>query len=442
MRSGFATGLVFFLIIFSTRPYIYPDENNNDLDNEDHRYDRELLIRARDKFISENGDLLVNNIQVSGLKNTKESVVLNEAGIVPGMKLSSFDPHRFINRLKKKNIFTDMTIVYTLENNTVIIRLYLHEKWTLIPIPMFYSNSDTTVYGIFFLESNFLGYAKTLFTGISYSDISKSAVFGFIDPSIRGTGFTGNLYLTYKNNIERKGTMNKSIFSEYKARFRKARIDSGYTFSENIRIYLSEVYDEGIVDEGYSDSLNAPESMRYIMTGTVMKLDFLKYYEYLYYGFKAEMKYYMHSPIDPGKKYSTLDYKMDYSHKIFNFHRITLFSAGSTGNKPAVLEETISGTTGTRTLPPDIISADNYYNYSVVYEYPFYRFSRGAVMLLCLWEHGIYNRDDSGFYDYYGPGGGILLYLKRIAFPAVGFNYALNLKTNNGEFSVNIGFSF
>jgi len=70
------------------------------------------------------------------------------------------------------------------------------------------------------------------------------------------------------------------------------------------------------------------------------------------------------------------------------------------------------------------------------------RFSRAAVTILCFWEQGVYNKDNSPYNNYYGPGGGVLLYLKRIAFPAVGFNYARNLKTGNSEFSVNVGFAF
>ncbi len=420
----------------------YSAQNSNSDNGDDLRYDRELLLQARDIFIKTNGDIPVKHLIIHGLKRTKESVILEEYHISEGDKLSEFDPHHFINRLKKKNIFTDLEINYIRESDYVIIDLTLREKWTIIGLPVFYSNGETTLYGAFIIESNFLGYGKTVFTGGTYSDKSKSAIFGYVDPAVLGTDFIGNLFFTYKDSIDKNGTMEKDIFSEYKSKKQTARIDAGYEIINAVKLYLSGGYNAGIVDNDYSDSLNQPETQKFYLAGTQIKYDFLKYYEYLYYGLKGEFRLYAHIPVENEKEYNTADYKIDYSEKFFNFHRLTLFSSGSAGNKPAVLEDRISGKTGTRTLPADIIAADNYINYSIIYEYPVIRFTWGSVTLLALWEHGVYNKDDSPYYDYYGPGAGVLLYLKRVAFPAVGFNYARNLQTENNEFSVNVGLTF
>ncbi|HNX23376.1 MAG TPA: hypothetical protein PKG60_04970 [Spirochaetota bacterium] len=434
--------LLLILIFFTFSSISYSEITENVENGDDLRYDRELLIQARDNFIAENGDLPVKQITIRGLTRTKESVILNESEISAGVKLSAFNPHQFINRLKKKNIFTDIHINYIKESESVIIELSLNEKWTIIPLPMFYSNGETMQYGLYILESNFLGYGKTVFAGGTYSEKSKSAIFGFMDPSILGSDFIANIFFIYKDSILQNGTMEKVIFSEYSSRQKIAHVDAGYAISKEIRLFLSGGYNEAAVDYTYSDSLNAPDSEKFYLSGAVFRFDFLKYYEYLYYGLKGEVKYYSHIPADEGKEYNTADYKIDYSHKLFNFHRITFFSAGSAGNKPSVLEDRISGKTGTRTLPADIISADNYINYSAVYEYPFLRLNWGAVTLLGLWEQGTYNKDHSPYVNYYGPGCGVLFYLKRVAFPAVGFNYARNLKTVNNEFSVNVGFTF
>jgi hypothetical protein len=438
MKSAVISAAIFFIL----QSISYPADNSNGGNGEDLRYDREILIQARDNFISANGDLPIKRIAIRGLAKTHESVVLNESSAIPGDKLSTFNPHQFINSLKKKNLFTDIHLTYIRESDDVTIELSLEEKWTIIPLPMFYSNGETTVYGIYILESNFMGYGKTIFTGGTYSEKSKSAIFGFIDPSICGTQFAANLFLIYKDSINQSGDMDELIYSEYSSKQKTARVDAGYSLINGIRLFISGGYHDGIVDRHYTGSFNAPVSKKFYLTGGVARFDFLKYYEYFYYGFKGEIKCYAHIPVEHEQEYNTAEYKIDYSHEIFNFHRITLFSAGSAGSRPDVLEERIGGKTGTRTLPVDIIAADNYINYSAVYEYPFFRFSRGAVTLLCFWEQGIFNRDNLPYENYYGPGGGILLYLKRIAFPAVGFNYARNLTTGNNEFSVNIGFTF
>lgn len=434
--------MLIVLLLFSFSSISYSADNGSLENGDDLRYDRALLLEARDNFIAANGDLPVKRLVISGLKKTEESVILNEYDIPEGDRLSVFDPHNFINRLKKKNIFTDIHINYVKEAESVIINLSLKEKLTIIPLPMFYSNGETTAYGFFIIESNFLGYYKTVFTGATYSEESKSAIFGYIDPGVSGTDFIANLFFTYKDSISRNGTIKKKIFSKYRSKQETARLDAGYEIINTIKIYLSGGWNAGIVDNKYSESMNPPDTQQFYIGGAVLKYDFLKYYEYLYYGLKGEFKIYAHIPVENEKEYNSAEYKVDYSEKFFNFHRLTLHSSGSAGDKPAVLEDRISGKTGTRTLPADIISADNYVNYSVIYEYPFLRLSWGAVTLLALWEQGVYNKDGSPYYNYYGPGGGVLLYLKRIAFPAVGFNYARNLKTENNEFSINVGYAF
>lgn len=93
------------------------------------------------------------------------------------------------------------------------------------------------------------------------------------------------------------------------------------------------------------------------------------------------------------------------------------------------------------TLPPDIISADRWINGTAIYEYPLFRFSRGAVTIQAFWEQGLFGSDEVDTTRYYGPGCGTLLYLKNISLPAMGFNVGHNVKTDNTEFSFYVGMS-
>ena len=79
-------------------------------------YSREYLIGVRDNFIEENGDLLIKEIKIDGIRKTNRNIILKEAGILEGDRLTTFDPHRFVNRLNEKNIFSEINISYTKEN--------------------------------------------------------------------------------------------------------------------------------------------------------------------------------------------------------------------------------------------------------------------------------------------------------------------------------------
>ena len=435
------TALVLILFFFMMQSKSYSDVDS-DIEDLDISYSPEYLISVRDKFIEENGDLPIIEMKIEGIKKTSRDLVLKDAGFLAGDKLSAFDPHRFATRLKKRNIFSEIKISYTKENDSVIINTALKEKWTFIPLPMFYSNGDKTLYGIYLIESNFLGYGKTLLGGVAFSADDKSIIIGYMDSSVNDTRFATNFFFVYKDAIIENCTMDKTIFSEYKITQKSFSTDIGWTFTDEIKGFVSGGFISCDVDQGYDDSLNPPQSENFYRYGTYLSLNFLDYYEYLYYGLRSIVRFYSYTSGKENNTYRAAYYEFDYSYKLFSYHKITLFSSGAIGNRPPLLEDRLGGKNGSRTLTAGNMPADDYINYSIIYEYPLVKLKYGAFTTLLLWEQGIYSNEDSKNNHYYGPGAGLLFYLKRIAFPAVGLNYAVNLKTKENEVSANISSRF
>ena len=431
--------LILFFFIAQSRAYSAASTDSEDFDI---HYSREYLISGRDNFIEEYGDIPIKEIKIEGVKRTNRSLILKDAGVLKGDMLTAFDPHRFVNRLKKRNLFSEIKISYTKENDSVIINTLFKEKWTLIPLPMFYSNGDKTMYGIYIVESNFLGYGKTLVGGVAFSEDSKSFIMGYIDPSIYDTRLAANIFFSYKDMVVENCTMDKFIFSEYKVKQKMFSADIGWSFIDEIKGFISGGYTTCDVNQGYKDSLYPPQSENFYRYGAYISFNFLEYYEYLFYGFRSIVRFYTYTSTEENNSYIVANYEIDYSRKLFGYHKITLFSSGSKGNRPILIEERLGGKNGSRTLTAGNIPSDNYINYSIIYEYLLIKLKYGAITTLLLWEQGVYNNDDSKNNRYYGPGAGLLFYLKRIAFPAVGFNYAVNLKTGENEVSASVSSGF
>jgi hypothetical protein len=298
------------------------------------------------------------------------------------------------------------------------------------------------MYGIYLVESNFLGYGKTLVGGVAFSATDKSITIGYMDPSIYDTRFAANLFFLYKDMVVENCTMDKFIFSEYKVKQKMFLADIGWSFTDEIKGFLSGGYIMCGVDQGYKDSFNPPQSEDFYRYGIYLNYNSIAYYEYLFFGLKSIVRFYTYSPSHDDNTYRVVNYEFDYSHKLFKYHKITFFSSGSKGNRPALIEDRLGGKNGSRTLTAGIIPSDNYINYSIIYEYPLVKFKAGALTALLLWEQGIYSNDDSKNNKYLGPGAGLLFYLKRIAFPAIGLNYAKNLKTKEHEISANVNSRF
>lgn len=411
------------------------------LDN-DNNYDAIFLNNEKEKFIIQNGDLPVNEIVIHGIKKTSPSVILSRITIKNGDPLSAFNPYEAVNNLKKTNLFSDITISYNRNGDSVDIIISLKEKWTLIPIPMYSSNKHGTSYGLYLIETNFLGYGKTIFTGGIYSRESKKLIIGYIDQSILNSNFRGAIFLSHKDEIYQKGDSDYNIFSKYKASKTLLRVDAGYSFSDAIKIFAASGFWKTNLDYSYNEGLNVPEEMSNYLTGIIARYENTYHNEYLYFGTKVELTTISYIPMNNNSEYfNVTTYKGEYNHKITPQARLNFFSSGGYGNRPSIFEENIGGKPGARTLPADILCVDDFINWTLSFEQIAFKFKWGVVTVLAFFEGGFYKNDYETSH-YYGPGIGTLVYLKNIALPAMGFNIAKNLHSGYNEFSVNIGMSF
>ncbi len=409
--------------------------------SEDWKYEKDYLYEQRDNFIHTHGNLSVKEIRVTGNSKTRERTIFSEIHSVPGTLLSEFDCYHTVNNLKKKNIFSSIELKYLHSENHVIIEIHIVEKWSIIPIPLFTSNGNKLSAGLYVLETNFLGFGTTIFTGGSISTAGNSVIFGFVDPALFGTDARLNIFFSYKKYIYETGNMKKELFNEYRSTGRLARIDAGWSFPGGINAYFSAGYRENLTDKAYSASYNAPDTAKILPVGILLTIDRLYHYEYLYYGFKLDSGLYHGFNFYDDGDYNYGQYNAQYSLKLFSYHKLTLHSSGAYGDRPEIMGERLSGKKGSMTLPADIIASDRWINYATIYEYPLLRLSWGAVTMLAFWEQGLFGSGEINPEHYYGPGCGMLLYLKKIALPAMGFNLGHNIKTDGTEFSFYVGMS-
>ncbi|HPA71262.1 MAG TPA: hypothetical protein PKY31_03275 [Spirochaetota bacterium] len=408
---------------------------------DDYKYERAYLEGRLAEFIAAHGDMPIAEIRVTGLVRTRPGYVLGHTDSRPGEPLSGFRPHDLVNHLKRRNIFSDIDIQYLDEGGKAVIQIAVKEKWTLIPLPFYYSNSNNTSYGFYLLESNLFGYGKSLFLGGTGSTLGWNGMLGYIDPEVAGSDFRLNLFLSYKNTIYRNGDIHGNIEREYHALERFVRIDAGYSFNSALAVYLSGAHRVYDVDEGYAEGFNLPASQEQVAVSAIADIRKQVFYEYFYYGLTGRIEAARHVPADGSyDEFSTFECRLMYAERFFSYNRISLALAGYAGNAPDVALNRIGGKPGFKTLPAEIIVSRRHLSGTLSWERPVLRFNWGAVTLLAFWEQGAYD-DGSGIQRFYGPGAGVLVYLKRVAFPAVGFNYAVNLDTREGEFSASVGFS-
>ncbi len=393
-------------------------------------------------FISQHGDLPFDRIEITGLRRTAEFIILRDARIKKGSPLSSFQCDDFVNRLKKRGLFSDITLSYAEEDGKAVIHLSMKEKMSFIPVPLVMSHDDSTSYGFMVMDSNFLGTTKFLLAGFLVSSDDFSFFSMYRDPSIAGSRFTGQMILSWRSSEEKRVGQHQIPMNEFSIKKTDAGLFGGYVFTDGIEFLAGGGISDGKIDKNYKDMLNPPENCRFLYASVSLKADNLRYGRYLSYGFTGKTSFSRYFSKDSRyEHFNDLGTSVRYSFTLFGDDRISLTGEGNFFSKPVIYENKIGGRTGAACLPSKTSTADRNLSYSLEYEYAisFLKFSWGAATILGFWEQGIYERDSTGWMDYLGPGCGTRIYLKKVAFPAVGFNYSWNLKNGGTEFSFSLG---
>ncbi|MDA3898925.1 MAG: BamA/TamA family outer membrane protein [Spirochaetes bacterium] len=411
--------------------------------NENLRYDRHSLKQKQQQFIEKHGDLPILQFTISGASKTDQVFILNQASAAPGDRLSKFNPYSLMNSLKKSNIFSDIDFHYHNNGETVTVEIAVVEKWTLIPLPIFYSNAGSTGGGLFLIESNLFGYGKQFFIGATYATNGWNALSGYRDPGLLGSRFKMNIFLRHKNTIYETGTMDGNTDRKYKCGMSLARLDTGYAFTDTLTLYLSTAYESYDVDNSFNQGFNMPDSQQSVLFATVVDINRLKYYDYFHYGLLIRGEFAELLPAnDNSKRYETATLYAAYYLKVFDYQRAALKLRGFTGSNPEVAKKRIGGKNGFKTLPAEMILTDRYFSATTTYEHSLLKFSWGVVTASAFWEHGMFNTENGSLQTFYGPGAAFFVYMKKIALPAIGINYGYNVITKKSEYSFSAGISF
>lgn len=162
---------------------------------------------------------IIDTIIVVGNEKTKESVILREMTLKPGMaatpELIEFDR----SRIYSIGLFTrvDMTVVPFGEKNMLVVDV--SERWYIIPLPLFgFRDGDPKkpYYGAGILHNNFRGMNQKLFGSIVFG-YNPSLAFQYADPWINrdhNLYFNGALSYFRIRNRSAIAVVNTSNFDE------------------------------------------------------------------------------------------------------------------------------------------------------------------------------------------------------------------------------------
>ena len=399
-----------------------------------------LELHKQNMFIEAYGDLPIQGVEVRGLNKTNKSVVLARIQVEQGQPLSSFNPEKTLQRLRKLNLFHSIAVDYEPAGNGVGIIASLKEKMTLIPLPVIRFSGTYQAYGLFLLDMNFLGLGKKLFGGVMYiPPRGWNVQVGYIDPEFLATDFIITSKLVIGEEIFENSFPGRPVFQRFEVFHFHSEFTAGYKIFEKHFLSLLSMYKIGN-SSSPENALDVPPSVQAFYQGIRYRYRDIYIKQVLTFGLDIITDYARGIPVKgdvKGHDYSRLLAK--YSLPVFSSHRLSLLVHGGAGEMPPAFETRIGGMAGYKTLPSNEISADYYISGTLTYEYPIYHSSFLTVTAAASWEQGAFKKDDQGMQNAFGPGAGFRVYLKKIAIPAVGLDLVYNIDARELLFAASVG---
>ncbi len=394
----------------------------------------------------------IGEIEVTGNTRSLDSTVKRISDIETGSFLSEGAVAQARINLKKSGLFAEVDIkaadcrpdaAEVDGDNAVRLILEVEDKWTLIPVPFFSSDGESVMGGLVVIESNLLGTGKQLVSGVMGGTDGLSGFAVFADPALLRSNWQFSLSASGGLGEEEIATPDGKTALTFNSESYGGSFGLGYRFGNRFeagfraRIEQHELGDisgpstAGLSSAQLTDEIG--ESQQQL--GLQARYDATVPYGALLKGFETAAR----ASYSFVQDSSAVDAQAALNLPTTAGQRLRLLAAGGYGDRPLISEEPVSGRDGFRTLPFGKATADDYWSAALAYDVPVLTQDWGAMVISSFYEHGWYRSSAVGEFDFYGPGAGFRIYLRRIALPALGVDVAYNLESGRTVFSVAVG---
>lgn len=160
----------------------------------------------------------VSRIEVFGNAKTRTSFLLRRLLLNEGALLRPGEMERSVQNLKNTKLFKSIRVEFTpVGDAEVIVRLYLDELWTTIPVLLFSTGGGSVLILAGIVEANLFGYGAVGYLTYQYLDGTNSWTGQVKHPDILDTGFevTPYFWIEEKNNEVRAYDKEKSLLGGF-----------------------------------------------------------------------------------------------------------------------------------------------------------------------------------------------------------------------------------
>lgn len=406
-----------------------------------------LLVCSLPVFSTEEGPSQesperVAKIQVTGLKRTRQPVVDDLLRGYLGEQFSQDLSRRIVATLLDTGIFENIQVRRVGEvPDGAVLEVSLVEKWTILPLPMFSSDSEGITAGIALIDMNAFGMNDKLFASALIMPGGWTGSVAYIDASKSPADPKKSLSVAYLKNRTVQTDLEDQRVRRFDATF--AEIGTGVSLplmGGPVSAELGLAFRDRAVDADSRDSENRVYSSRVLAgragvsyrasawDGTFLSQSSVDLQGSYAYGLLGDSFYtlraraVMERPLGAG------------------FRLVAQSSAFYAPDAPATFEE--GRASASVAILPKQFSSTALVGGTLGFEARLAAFSFGTLSALANYQGAVVAEADGAAAFAHGPAAGIRLYLAKVAVPAMDLSAAYNLPTGLFQVVFGIGMRF
>ncbi|HYG69603.1 MAG TPA: POTRA domain-containing protein [Anaeromyxobacteraceae bacterium] len=382
----------------------------------------------------------VARIEVTGNTRTRTDVIVRALRLEAGDVVSVEALPELRRRVLNLRLFSAATVELRPAEDGAVLEVAVEERWTLLPFPFFSSSGGRWQAGLFAVESNLLGWNKTLVAGGMVSNRGGSAFGLYRDPAIRGSRWTSALSLSW-SDTDRERVRRDVVVDSYTDQRFEASAVVGRRLTPELEVSAGgfSVINRPEPREGFA---LAPPRGEVHGVQLAVEYEGQDYRDWFDEGLAARLRVQEGlEPLGSTRTFRRVSLAAEYTRALPLAHTFTVRASGDLVEGDPVLDALQLGARpGSRGFTQNGLWAEEAATLGAEYQVPIWRPRWGTLTANLFVDLGVARWLGHGT-DWAAPGLGLRVYLRNVAIPALGVDVTRAPDTGELVTSVAAGFS-
>lgn len=379
----------------------------------------------------------VSELKVQGLKKTKESYMQELLKGYIGKDSNEIDLKEIETLLQTEGLFSEIDVrIEEPEGEGAVLSVDVKEKITFIPLPFAMYSSDSGFMGGFMLMNmNAFGKKHMLVTGGFFGASRQTGMLIYSKPAVDVIHPGFSVYTSFSHKKEEVTDFDDNTF------FDVDNIQTRGSFSVNEKF-----------NKYFSASTGLSYNYRHFFRDSLEDDHEFTLSSALSVGTNDWNGYYLiskNASVSCEVGYSTSEERMieackfngTFQHAFVPRVRMILDVAGQLQNGKTLLNKSDRGAVGSTIMYKNFVT-EQIFGTGVAFEEAVFKGKFGTLSVFETYEYDMAKELVDGSFAYcHGPGAGVKLYIKQVAFPAMNMGFSYNVTQNDWKFVASFGMS-